>query len=382
MAGPEVVLLTGGSGYLGGLIAAALLAKTDRHVYLPVRAHHADDELIEGLSWGVRTMGGPWDPDWQHRLHRIALPGIEDLSPLEEQLSGLRVAEIVHCAGCLDYFDRPLLEAVNIGFTSRMLELGRRLGVRRFTYLSTAFSSGYLDVLSPETVHVDPPRDPTDYTRTKREAERIVAGSGLPYLILRPSIVIGTSESGVYTGKRYGVYQLWNGLERLMCKKWSPVLHLVGPRQPVNMIHQDAFQQAFLAAWQGLPDDSVAHLSSRNHSLPTLRDFWELWNRDVSRAQELVFYDRVEDVPLRQIDTRQRAFLSLAWVNLQIASHPWRFEDGHLQRLREAGLAMTDVTVSTLEICQRRFVGESPTIQDFLARTSGEAAVQQSAEAR
>ena len=43
------VLLTGASGYLGRLVAAALLAKTDFDLVLPIRAHHAPQDIREQL---------------------------------------------------------------------------------------------------------------------------------------------------------------------------------------------------------------------------------------------------------------------------------------------------------------------------------------------
>jgi len=49
-------------------------------------------------------------------------------------------------------------------------------------------------------MHAGDGEDPTEYTRTKRNAEELVATSGVPYLILRPSIVIGDSRDGRYFG--------------------------------------------------------------------------------------------------------------------------------------------------------------------------------------
>ena len=106
---------------------------------------------------------------------------------------------------------------------------GWRLGLdlERLYYLSTAFSCGYRSDRVPERLHPVPESDPTDYTWSKREAESILARSGVPFVIIRPSVVVGDSRDGRYSGKRYGVYQLWHAAERLMGVR-VPSSHLCG----------------------------------------------------------------------------------------------------------------------------------------------------------
>lgn len=367
---PDAVLVTGGSGYVGGLIAGTLLADDNLHVLLPVRAHHDVNDLVWHVGMALSSMGRTMTDAHRSRLHVLPLPPLDDLAALDAVVAPWRVVEVVHCAGCLDYFDQEQLERINVRYTADMLESARRWGVDRFIYVSTAFASGYIAGTAPETVHDEPPEDPTDYSRTKRQAERLVAASGLPFLVVRPSIVIGTHDQGVYTGKRYGVYQLWSGLERLLCKRWEPVLHVVSNDKPIGVVHQDSFQWGFAAAREHLEANSFIHLTSggAGTDAPTLADFWRLWNRDVAHASELVTYDRPEDVPLTAIPTRQRAFMSLGWENLKIASRHWHFATDNLARLRAKGLEFPDVTVASLERCQARFIGESETIAKFLSR--------------
>ena len=295
----------------------------------------------------------------------LALPTFEDLGELSPKLQALQVDEVVHCAGCLDYFDTPQLERVNIDFTTQLAALARKLCVRRFVYLSTAFSSGYLDRPVAETLHDIPPADPTEYTRTKREAEWRVAKSGVPYLIVRPSIVIGDSRTGRYSGKRYGLYQLWMGLERLLCDRYHAEYHIVAPRQRLNLVHQDSFVEALRAARQQLPDDSILHLTSRQDTAPTMRELWDLWMDSVARPRRVIYYERLADVPMKHIHPRQRAFLMFASVNIEIAAHPWAWKDRTLDQLRENGLRFADATLESITLCQQRFVSTSPRIRAF-----------------
>jgi nucleoside-diphosphate-sugar epimerase len=337
----EAIVVTGGSGFLGALVAAALLVDDSMTVVLPVRPHHTDENVHWHIGFGVTSLGHDYTGALRDRLRVVRLSSLADLGGAPE-LADLRVVEMVHCAGCLDYFDKPTLEAVNVGLTAEMIALARHWQVTRFTYISTAYSCGYIEGVAAESLHGTPPEDPTDYTRTKREAERLVAESGLPFQVVRPSIVVGTSRRGAYTGKRYGVYQLWHGLERLMCRTWVPVLHVVAPERKVHLIHQDCFQRTFLSARRQLPAGTFVHLTTPVDRAPTMRQLWDLWIRECARPERVVYYQSPHDLPMREIDTRQRAFLSLAWTNLDIASRHWDFATEHVEALRTAGLDFHD----------------------------------------
>lgn len=369
----DAVVLTGGSGFLGGLIAAALLAAEPATVILPIRPSHDLEDVLWPIRFAMRSLGCVFTDEHRRRLRVVRVKSPDHLENCADEIAGLRVTEVIHCAGCLDYFDSAALEAVNVALTHRLLDLARRWRVDRFTYISTAYSCGYIDGVAPEAPHALPIEDPTDYTRTKRDAEWLVVKSGLSFRIIRPSIVIGTSDDGQYTGKRYGVYQLWNGLERLMCRTWAPVLHIVAPEgRKVHLVHQDSFQRAFLASRRHLPENSVFHISSPIENAPAMRQLWEMWIHACARPERVVYYDRVGDLPMRAMDARQRAFLSLAWTNIDIASRHWNFATDNLRRLIGRGLDYRDVTIHSLERCQQRFIEESVQIQAFLARYSGE----------
>ena len=277
MSADRGVLLTGASGYLGGLIATALLAdNADLRILAPIRAGNDPDSLRLRLREELAAAGAGAPDSLLERLQFTAMPAMGTLAELAPQVRAFDVKEVIHCAACLDYFDAPGLQAINVGLTEEMLALAANSGVERFTYISTAFSSGYISDRVAEAPHPEPPSDPTDYTRTKRLAERKVADSGIPFLILRPSIVIGHSQDGRYSGKRYGLYQLWSGIERLLCREWHETIHAFAPEERVNLVHQDAFQNAFLAA-RGLPDNSILNIVAGEEDRPTVRDLWTLW---------------------------------------------------------------------------------------------------------
>jgi nucleoside-diphosphate-sugar epimerase len=361
------VLLTGGSGYVGGLIASTLLVHDDVDIVAPVRKSVDRAKFLEPISAEVRLSGHPFTEALAARIHLVEWPDRERLHELDAVIAEYGVDEIIHSAGCLDYFNAGALEQVNVDLTRKLVEHAQRWNVRRFVYISTAFSSGYLFKSIPEALHPLPGKDPTDYTRTKRVAEELVAASGLPYLILRPAIIIGDSRDGHYSGKQYGLYQLWAGMERLLCREWHADMHVLAPRQSVQLIHQDAFQNAFLAAYRYLPDGTIVNVVSQQESLPDLRTLWDLWLDACLRPRQTFYYERMADIPLREINGKQRALLALASVNLQIASHPWRFETTAMDSLRAHGLKFTDATADSVALCQHVFIAESKQIQEFLA---------------
>lgn len=361
------ILLTGASGYLGSLIAAGFLEHSAARLVLPVRSHHTADSIHDRLS-AAMTKSGKASPHLDvDRIRIIPFPKADHWEALAPELRKQGIAEIVHCAGCLDYFDAEALQAVNVDWTKGLLKLGKKLKLERFTYISTAFSSGYVAGPIPETLHPEPEEDPTEYTRSKRAAEWLVVKSGLPYLIVRPSIVIGDSRDGRYGGKSYGIYQIMGGWERLMSDHYSPVLHLVAPRSELNVLHQDAFQAGFSQAYRSLSGDAIVNLVSDQKKLPTVRDLWESWIELCARPQEVYFYEKFADLPLDGLEHRQRLLMEFAEVNLQIASRPWRFERGRLDEWQRAGWNLPVVDADSLAICLRRFVQDSPRLNKYLA---------------
>jgi nucleoside-diphosphate-sugar epimerase len=371
-------LVTGASGFLGGLVTAALLASERRAVVLPIRATSDPSQCRQRVWQALLDYGvSKREADGLMRLVTVVdLPALGRFDDLDAEAAAKRIDEVVHCAGCVDYFDEACLKLANIDLTARLLESARDWGVRRFVYLSTAYCAGYRSDLIPEQLHPhpEPSAEPTAYTRSKRVAEWMIAESGIPFLIVRPSVVIGDSRTGKYTGKNYGLYQMWRAIEGLLCREYTPVWHTIAPPVPLNLVHQDAFQSGFLGAYNGVGPDAIVHMVSDYASSLTLRELCWLW-ADVYHPVEIRSYAGIDDVPLADIPRRQRRFLELAWKNFEIATQPWRFETNRLDQLRATGLQFTDATFETVARCQRRYIEGSPKIQDHIRRHGGEASV-------
>jgi nucleoside-diphosphate-sugar epimerase len=378
VAPANATLVTGSTGFLGCLIAAALLHEERRPLLLPIRATAIAADCLAQIRLMLRDRCVPeqLENELMQLITIVELPALDRLSDLSLAVAALHVDEIVHCAGCVDYFDKQQLYVANIALTAGLLQAARSWDVRRFIFLSTAYCSGYRSESIPERLHPEPCEadEPTEYTRSKRIAEWRVADSGIPFLIIRPSVVIGHSRTGVYRGKNYGLYQLWRAVEGLLCREYSPIWYQVAPPAPLNFVHMDAFQTAFTGIYRSIPTDAIVHLVSNHEKSPTMREICWMW-ANIYCPEEIHCYARIDDVPLHSLPTRHRRFLQVVAKNLEIASHTWKFDADRLNGLREAGLHFVDTTLETVGCCQRQYIAQSTRIQEHMRRYAGRSGV-------
>jgi dihydroflavonol-4-reductase len=170
------VLVTGGTGFVGGLLLARLVAE-GRQVRALIR-RPADREQL---------------PDPRVEL---ALGDVRDEESLARAADGCAV--VYHVAGlnqlCLP--DPAPLYLINVEGTRRMLQAARRAGVRRVVYTSSAATLG-----GDGTHEVDesagPPAEFTShYARSKFEAEQVAVNfDGVEVVAVNPSSVQGPGRT-------------------------------------------------------------------------------------------------------------------------------------------------------------------------------------------
>jgi nucleoside-diphosphate-sugar epimerase len=170
----RAVLVTGASGFIGKHVTQSFAGAGWR-----VRAASRNPETLAALA-GVEPVAMP----------DLAAPA--DWSPLLEGISHvLHLAGIAHAPGMLpdDVYRRVNAEAVG--------ELARaaRGRVERFVLMSSVRAQAGL-AADHVITEADTPQ-PTDiYGRTKLEAERLLAESGVAYAALRPAVVYGKGVKG------------------------------------------------------------------------------------------------------------------------------------------------------------------------------------------
>ena len=181
MALRQPVLVTGGAGYIGSHVVAAL-----REAGHPVVAY---DNLSSGHRWAVRDA-------------ELVVGDLGDRERLEAVLAGRQFAAVLHFAANIwvgesvrepaRYYRNNVVNALNL------FELAARHGVSRIVLSSTAAVYGEPGVaLIDETLPLAPINP---YGASKMMAERILAdvasAAGLRYVILRYFNVAGANVEG------------------------------------------------------------------------------------------------------------------------------------------------------------------------------------------
>jgi len=155
--GQRSILITGGTGAIGSILVKKLAALDSvlRVLTLP------NDPLVS------RFDGIPVDI----RYGNISNP--EDLNNI---CDGIDI--VIHCAAVIIADEDCVFDQINIKGTQNILSEAKKSGVKHFIHISSA-SVVYTKV--------------TPYSISKRVAEKIVRESGVPWTIVRPTLVYGKS---------------------------------------------------------------------------------------------------------------------------------------------------------------------------------------------
>ncbi len=195
------VFLTGGTGFLGmELLARLVEADHGPDVFVAVRA--ADRDAAAGRLDDALAELYDVPPPGAARLRAVradlTTPGLGlDRSDRDEILR--EVSRVVHCAASISW-DLPLDQArtINVEGTRMVAGLAQQLDrLERFVHVSTAYVAGRTRGTFAETDLDLGQTFRNTYEQTKWEAELMLAGiPGLPLVVVRPSIVVGESDSG------------------------------------------------------------------------------------------------------------------------------------------------------------------------------------------
>jgi len=109
-----------------------------------------------------------------------------------------RTTSVVHCAASTSFAARPdVIRAANQEATKRVLEFASDAEAR-LIHVSTAF----VERIAPVDHAIESAAEPdiatgiSAYLHSKSAAEGLVKGSGIPFTIVRPSLIMGRSDSG------------------------------------------------------------------------------------------------------------------------------------------------------------------------------------------
>src|SRR5262249_45767156 len=92
------VLITGGNGFLGSLVAATALVESDRTIVLPVREPYTREQVLTPIVSELLAEGHVERAEDLARIVTLPLPPPERIDLLLHNLRRLDVRDILHCA--------------------------------------------------------------------------------------------------------------------------------------------------------------------------------------------------------------------------------------------------------------------------------------------
>ncbi len=177
------IFVTGAAGLIGGEVARRLVANGHRvtamvHRNREVRGNDGRPVAVDEVIRGDLTAPGLGWTDARHDATARA----HDL--------------IVHCAATTR-FDLSLAEyhAVNVEGTARIVELARA-GAAALLHVGTAYACGTRNGAIAEDDPLPASGFANGYEASKAAGEALVAASGVPHAVVRPSIVVGEHATG------------------------------------------------------------------------------------------------------------------------------------------------------------------------------------------
>jgi thioester reductase-like protein len=205
----KVVFLTGATGHVGRNLIPMLLASEDTSLILLIRGN-SDAEVEDRLNELLLSLAGTLDLSQVCNRVRAVRGDItrDRLGLSESRYMALArsVTHIIHSAATVR-FRNPLAEArdINVEGTKKVFTLARLAWecgrLKRVAHISTAYVSGNRKGLIREDDLDCGQGFSNSYEKTKFEAEAFIrkSCSELPWVIFRPSIIVGDSRTGVTT---------------------------------------------------------------------------------------------------------------------------------------------------------------------------------------
>ncbi len=234
----------------------------------------------------------------------------EDLGIQNPESVWKDVTCVVHCAADVRW-NLPVEEAIHLNTraTSLLVQQAKRFApkLRQFVYVSTAFvdtAGGKLEQGTKSQLSLNDFNNTYEYS--KHLAEHEIVQSGVPWTIVRPSIIVGRQDTGEID-RFLSIYQLLKLYEQDLL----PIL--VGYENAVlDFVPVDVVTNAISWSIDHLEESlgKIIYASSGEHA-PTLRTVVELSERTVNHARNCIGAAPRESIKIIDPRTFDRFFFPL-----------------------------------------------------------------------
>ncbi|TMU84284.1 SDR family oxidoreductase [Bacillus sp. BHET2] len=342
------LFLTGSTGFLGGRLIKNLLQYKQNEVYILVRNVEKAERLRDSFF-----------VDEQKRIHifqgDIILPNAGLTKDDREWLTG-KIDAVYHLAALVK-FDQDLrdeLFAANYDGTKHILELATRLQVKKFYYVSTAYTVGKL----PKGVEELYPTDGefhNPYEESKVKSEHLVASyrNQMDVSIFRPAIIVGDSKTGEADSQftLYGFMRALGVFKRKTARRGGEErsYRLVAAKNGTsNLVPVDYVADILSLAPDRAQPDKIYHITN-----PNPPENIELLNmlKDALEFKNLSVFENTGEYELDEEEVKLNSLIEVFKVYLAGAL---TFDDRNTQKLIEGtGIAHLDMTEETIEMIIR-----------------------------
>ena len=276
----NVILMTGGTGFLGTKIVSALIQDNDNKIYVLTRAKNEEE--------GYHRLKAAWYP-FKKLYDKIGIQVfpvtgdiiVENLG-MEEAKKNMLQKEatlVLHTAAEVGLTkNKDELMSINRDGTANVLAFAKGMEkLERFVHVSTAYVAGQKKGLIKEELH-EGIGYANFYEQSKAEAEKLVRESGLAYSICRPGMIIGDSKDGWvknFNTVYYVLKLLLQGKIRVLPVDKDMGLNVV----PVDYVAESIVKIAFDPVGEG----KIFHLTCPQDKQPKAKELLEYsmaWAKD------------------------------------------------------------------------------------------------------
>lgn len=295
----ERILLTGATGFLGGSVAAQLIAAGHgANLSFLVRAESRQQGL-ERLRGNLLMHGVDEADCLALRAEQILCGDFLDTSWLARETPRLmQVERVINCAAVASFSKNPTIWPVNVDGTFAFADvLSRSKRLKRFLHVGTAMCCGPQreSPISESWEFPAAEQQLVDYTASKAEIERRMREElpGLPLVVARPSIVVGHRTLGCQaSGSIFWVFRMGFALESFTC----------GLDEQIDVIPVDYCAEALIGlALKPCLGHSLYHISAGHRAACTFGEIDEAFARANGAAPVGERYRKVEVDDLKEL---------------------------------------------------------------------------------